>query len=51
MREKIVEWKMNDMCLILIGCLDFSHFNNLNSFILGAFYSTPKYIYVQILQT
>jgi len=34
MREKIAEWKMNDMWLLLIDCLDFSHFNNLNSFIL-----------------
>jgi len=34
MREKIVEWIMNDTWLILIGCLDFSHFNNLDSFIL-----------------
>ena len=34
MREKIAEWIMNDTWLILIGCLDFSHFNNLDSFIL-----------------
>jgi len=33
MREKIAEWIMNDTWQILIGCHNFSHFNNLNSII------------------
>jgi len=32
-REKVLCWYLCDTWLILIGCSDFSHFNNLNSVI------------------